>query len=68
MHLLQAGVPLIVIRNILGHADVRTTEIYAKADLEMKRQALEKVANVPPTQTLPSWQTNKALLDWLKLL
>jgi integrase/recombinase XerD len=68
MHLLQAGVPLVVIRSILGHVDVRTTEVYAKADLEMKRQALEKVANVSPTQSLPSWQTNKDLLEWLKSL
>jgi site-specific recombinase XerD len=68
MHLLQAGIPLIIIRNILGHADVKTTEIYAKADLEMKRQALEKVAHISPTQSLPSWQTNKELLDWLKSL
>jgi site-specific recombinase XerD len=68
MHLLLAGVPLVVIRNLLGHADVKTTEIYAKADLKMKRQALEKVADVLPTSSLPSWQTNKELLGWLKSL
>jgi site-specific recombinase XerD len=68
MHLLQAGVPLVIIRNILGHTDVKTTEVYAKADLEMKRQALEKVAHISPTQSLSSWQTNKELLDWLKSL
>ena len=32
MHLLQAGNNLIYIRDILGHVDVSTTEIYAKAD------------------------------------
>jgi site-specific recombinase XerD len=68
MHLLQAGVPLVVIRSILGHADVGTTEVYAKADLEMKRKALEKVANVSPAPAVASWQTNKNLLDWLKSL
>jgi site-specific recombinase XerD len=68
MHLLQAGVPLIIIRNILGHADVKATEVYAKADLEMKRRALEKIAHISPNQSLPSWQTNKELLDWLKSL
>jgi site-specific recombinase XerD len=68
MHLLQADVPLIIISNILGHADVVTTEVYAKADLKMKRQALEKVTDVSPTPSLTSWQTNKNLLNWLKSL
>lgn len=68
MHLLQAGVPLVLIRNILGHVDVRTTEVYAKADLKMKRQALEKASNGTPTVSPHSWQNNKGLLDWLKSL
>jgi len=34
MHLLQAGVNLIYIRDFLGHVDVKTTEIYARADTE----------------------------------
>jgi integrase len=32
MHLLQAGNGPIIIRDILGHADVRTTEVYARVD------------------------------------
>ena len=32
MHLLQSGVNLIYIRDLLGHSDVSTTEIYARAD------------------------------------
>ena len=32
MHLLQAKVNLIYIRDLLGHADVSTTEIYARAE------------------------------------
>ena len=40
MHLLQAGIPLIYIRDFLGHSQIRTTEIYAKADSEAKRSAL----------------------------
>lgn len=32
MHLLQAGVPLIYIRDLLGHESVVTTEVYARAD------------------------------------
>lgn len=37
MHLLQAGVNLVYIRDFLGHASITTTEIYAKADTETKK-------------------------------
>lgn len=43
MHLLEAGVPLVYIRDILGHNDVNTTEIYAKVNLENKRKALANI-------------------------
>lgn len=65
MHLLEAGNPLVVISNILGHSDVKTTEIYAKADMAMKRRALESVANVAPPPEPPKWQRDQNLLDWL---
>ena len=67
MHLLLNGVPLEIIRDFLGHVDVKTTQIYARANLEMKRKALEKVADAP-LPTIPSWQQNKTLLDWLHSL
>jgi integrase/recombinase XerD len=68
MHLLQAGNPATVIQSILGHADIRSTDIYARADMEMKRRALQKVAEMAPSLTLPSWQENKGLMDWLRSL
>jgi integrase/recombinase XerD len=68
MHLLQSGVPLEIIRDFLGHVDVKTTEIYARANLEMKRKALEKVADVTPLPKIPSWNQNKTLLEWLHSL
>jgi len=40
MHLLQSGVNLVYIRDLLGHADVSTTEVYARADKRFKREAL----------------------------
>ncbi|MGO4382329.1 tyrosine-type recombinase/integrase [Pseudoduganella sp. RAF19] len=67
MNLLQSGVSLEIIRDFLGHVDVKTTQIYAKANLEMKRRALEKVADAP-LPTMPSWQQDKTLLDWLHSL
>ena len=65
MHLLQAGVNLIYIRDILGHVDLSTTEIYARTDTELKRNALEKAYPdmVPPT--LPHWTQDQDLLAWL---
>ena len=69
MHLLQSGVPLEIIRDFLGHTDVRTTHIYAHANLEMKRRALESInANDSPVSRLPSWQQNPTLMDWLQNL
>jgi site-specific recombinase XerD len=67
MHLLQSGISLDMIRDFLGHVDVKTTEIYARANLEMKRNALEKI-KPSCVQTIPCWQQNKDLLDWLRSL
>jgi len=39
--LLQAGVDITVIRDILGHASITTTNRYIATNLEMKREALE---------------------------
>ena len=38
MHLLQAGVNLVYIRDILGHVSIQTTEIYARADSKQKKR------------------------------
>ena len=68
MHLLQSGISLDMIRDFLGHVDVKTTQIYARANLEMKRKALEKVSEPSPIPSIPTWQQNKNLLDWLRSL
>ncbi len=68
MHLLHAGNPPTAIQGILGHADIRTTDIYARANMEMKRRALEKAAGTATPTRLPSWQENKDLLNWLRSL
>ena len=68
MNLLQAGTPLVIIRDILGHADLKSTEIYAKADLEMKRQALANASCQSPDLQIPSWQQNETLMEWLRSL
>jgi len=68
MHLLQSGVSLEIIRDFLGHVDVKTTQIYARANLEMKRKALENISEPSIVKALPSWKQNKDLLDWLHSL
>ena len=68
MLLLQAGVSLIYIRDLLGHVDIATTEIYARADTEMKRKALEKAYPEIVAANLPDWQKDEALLSWLTSL
>ncbi len=44
IHLYRSGMPLPFISELLGHVNMTTTNIYAYADTEMKRKALEKAA------------------------
>ena len=68
MHLCEAGIPLPYIRDILGHVDLATTEIYARASTEAKRKALEAVYTEIVTDDLPEWNQNPGLLSWLASL
>lgn len=68
MHLLQAGVNLIYIRDFLGHVDLKTTEIYARADTETKRKAIENVYPDLIDSSLPDWSKDQTLLSWLSKL
>lgn len=65
MHLLQAGINLVYIRDFLGHADIKTTEIYAKTDTETKRKAIENAYPNLVSDELPDWSKDNALLSWL---
>jgi site-specific recombinase XerD len=68
MHLLQAGVNLVYIRDILGHVSIQTTEIYARADSKQKREALEKAyESVGITEPdIKQWERNPKLRELLK--
>ena len=69
MHLLQADVNLIYIRDWLGHTSIKTTGVYAKADTEMKRNAFKKVAPaVSPMQNENTWSDDTGLMQWLDSL
>ncbi len=65
VHLLRSGVPLIYIRDFLGHVSVKTTEIYAKVDAEETRKALEGAYEVPSQNDIAAWENDKSLISWL---
>lgn len=52
MHMLQAGINIVYIRDILGHSDLNTTERYARADTSMKREALAKSEILMPQEMI----------------
>lgn len=66
MHLLQAGVNLVYIRDLLGHTDLRTTEIYARAETKAKREALEAASPIKSESQFPSWTDDNSLISWLQ--
>ncbi|VDN49268.1 conserved protein of unknown function [Petrocella atlantisensis] len=71
MHLTEANVNPIFIRDFLGHTDLKVTEIYSKTSVKMKREALEKMNNgkeILPDQQQEEWRDDTALMDWLKRL
>jgi integrase/recombinase XerD len=67
MHLLQSGVPIITIKDVLGHADVKSTEVYVQTDLEAKRKALEQ-AGPASKDARRSRKIAPDLLAWLESL
>lgn len=70
MHLLQEGCPLIYIRDLLGHVTIQTTEIYARADSQQKRHAIENAYRnlTPDSSSEAVWEKDPSILDWLDKL
>jgi site-specific recombinase XerD len=70
MHLLQAGVNLVYIRDLLGHVSIQTTEIYARADSKLKREAIENAySDLGVTEPdVKSWEKDPKLKAFLKNL
>ena len=67
MHLLQSGVPMVMVKDFLGHADLKSTDIYVQADLEMKRKALD-LTNGPHAKRPPRPRLSSSLVKWLESL
>ncbi len=68
MGMLKSGINLLYIRDFLGHSNVTTTEVYARADSEMKRNALEESYKELYTDKMPRWEDDENLMQWLKNL
>lgn len=71
MHLTEADVNPFFIRDFLGHADIKTTGVYAKSSLKMKKAALEQLNHskqdpLPVQNSDKNWTADKDLMEWLK--
>lgn len=69
IYLLKAGVDFATISQWLGHATLNTTMKYARADLDLKRQALAQVfpeALSPPAGS--GTRVDDGLIGWLRRL
>jgi len=69
MHLYRGGMPLALLSEWLGHAQMETTMIYAYADTKMKRDAIAKATNhlnpLSKSESGPSWKDDEALIKRL---
>ena len=67
MHLLQSGVNLYYIRDLLGHSSEKTTEVYARVGSSFKDEALKKAykGTTVETDTAPKWLEDPGLLEML---
>jgi len=65
--LLKSGVDLSTISQWLGHASPTTTNRYATVDLDMKRDAINRVKPVGGPRKV-AWRTSETILKWLESL
>lgn len=68
MHLVQANVNPVYIKDYLGHADISTTEVYARADNEAKRAVLERATEHLDLPKASHWEQDAELIEWLSSL
>jgi integrase/recombinase XerD len=67
---LAAGSSLTEVGQVLRHARVATTAIYAnsRADAEAKRKAIENAYEPLTPDTFPDWTRDSSLITWLDSL
>ncbi len=64
MHLYHQGMPMMLLSEYLGHASEETTKIYAYADTEMKRAAIDKadIVRNGSTPPAPIWVDDEEMI------
>lgn len=65
MHMLAVDIPIVYIRDFLGHEDISTTMIYARADSRKKNEAINKLAPKLIEENYIDWSKDQDLLDFL---
>lgn len=66
IHLYRGGMPLALLSEFLGHATIATTQVYAYADTEMKRAAIQKACPIVELNTAyieqPIWKDDDEMI------
>lgn len=65
MHLYRRGMSLQLLAEFMGHATVVSTQIYAYADTEMKRRAIERCQTDVEVTDVPDWQSDPGIIKKL---
>lgn len=68
MSLVENETDLIIIRDLLGHSSVQTTEIYAKVSTARKRRAIEANSKEIVDKEEALWEQDESILAMLKNL
>lgn len=68
VHLVEADVNIIYVRDFMGHSSVKTTEIYAKISSKSRSEAVEKAAASLITESAYGEEERSAIMEWPKNL
>lgn len=62
----RGGVPLSLVAEFLGHAQISTAQVYAYADTEMKREAIRKIdGSSDDTEEPAIWENDRKMIKRL---
>jgi len=69
VHMLEAGINIVYIRDFLGHEDISTTMIYVRTDNRLRNEVINKLSpKVTDETNLPDWNRDKDLMEFLNSL
>ena len=69
IHMLEAGINIVYIRDFLGHEDISTTMIYVRTDNRLRNEAINRLSPKVTDETdLPDWNRDKDLMEFLSSL